>query len=486
MVEMLSNIDVGPYLGFHRLKKDSIRALKETEDCLRRPFELYPKALHLLAQNMDKGGQQEAEKKLHDWISSCPPILKENKSDENRSREQRNTYKVRYFEEIACSSAIQALNQLLESEKAQKQRDLGFSGGLIKIDITNIESSEFPYRNIRPEIIALSEIDINLLNKELADETLSPFAPSFSPRRNAFIKSGFSIHSLEYKLFLLAKMELTVKRHMLCPILDEIKFFGVDPIVIYDRNNRERQFEQKKLRLINLLFGKRGGSSFETRAGTEFFRGFLELIRKRTSELLFHFPEKDREDILLLINTLTFMRTSNLQSRQSVEQLYEQILKHLALKQYDEAKGEIKQILFKNPKLWPWFAQYQFPLTDEEYLELKILLEPRKQAQPDKEGKPISPKSSERDPSLKPAVEQLIGKHFTVFEMFGNTKYEVIKFTQKSPGKGLPPEPGYVIVSEEITEGFNENKKTHFRLNILAYGSILKLVEMSKDQRFRA
>lgn len=485
MTEVYIGPDVKPYLDFHHLKDQSRQAIERSEEYLYRPAELYQRLLSLLAQNMDKTLQAKAEKSLREHILGTKSLRNLKAEEKSEVRGQRDRYKDQYFKELTQYSGNKALNQVMSSERTSARYKDGLAGGSPKIDTSNINDNDFPHRSIRPEIRVLSGIDSRLLNQDMIKEAFESYIPSTFSRRGAFLRTGFTLGSPEYKLHLLARLELTAKRHMIFPILDEIKYLSLDSVSVFFPGGEGRTpLDQKRTRLEKLILGNTDKPDFQTRMGTAFFGGYLELIHQCRIKVLSQLPKEDRARVLKIVNAVTFMRTRQKKPGQSGEQLISQVLKFAVTKEYDAAEKEIKRLMFENPRLWPTFMKGLFELTPTELEEFKRLdtEERERKARESQEKREMKRKElpqslDDRDPSLKERVKPLIGQTFTVTDPFGTITYHVIEITERRQKKDLPPQAGYVkIRCKEVTI----DGETHINTSLHTYGATLRLAEQAE------
>jgi len=488
MIEAYIGPEINPYLDFHHLEDKSGQAPKRSAEYLYHPFELHRRLLSLLAQNMDRTSQVKAEKSLRKLIPGTESLKGLKPEEKSEIRDQRDRHKEQYFQELAQYLGEEALNQVLSSERALERRKDGLAGGFSKIDTSNINGDNFPYRTIRPEIRVLARIDPRLLNRDLIEEVFEAYAPVTSRRRGAFFSAGVTLYSPEYRLYLLAKLELTAKRHMIFPVLENIKFYGDDSVSIFFPGGKGRTpLDQKRIILERLILGDTDKHTFEARMGTEFFAGYLELIHQCRARVLSSLPEEERARISKIINAVTFMRTRQKKPGQSGKGLISQVLRFVATKEYDAAVNEIKRLMFENPRLWPGFARSLFELTPmeiEEFERAKMEREERR-ARARREKREIKREKlpqppNDRDPGLRRRVEQLIGQTFIVTDLFSTRTIQVLEIAERRPKKGLPPLAGYVrIICHEKSSSDEKTKTT----SLYTYGKTLRLAEQARSQK---
>ena len=428
--------------SFHRLTEETQHQLAITEKYLAQPYKLYPHLLTLLAQQLDKVRQSAAESELIARLKKTGRILGADPDQAPIIRHQRDEAKQKYLKSLEEGSALKALSEIIASQEASNAYFQGYNGGANKLT-PPIEGQEiYPFPLVVTEISTINAIDPQLANRFLIEIGIISSTQSIAARRQAFINSGFGPFSSEYGYFLLLLLEINAKRLMIGPVIDQLKIHGHPRSKTIFPQDRSAEFNQKKEILARILLGNSQSPRPVTKLGTEFFRGYLDLVYESLSKTQFGFPNDDEQDTRAkIIRTLAFLRTSE-RKHQSIGDLYASILIPLKNGDYDSAIQEIKRLEYTNPKLFPFLP---FPLTSEEQqfflLEELDRLHPK---QPDKSPQRPPSKTDKTDPSLRPQVESMFGHIFFLEDGFGTTTYKALHFCKT---------PGYLIVAITDDDG---------------------------------
>lgn len=457
-----SGIIVQPGLDFHHLPEKTEETLHEVNRYIYHAPTLYPRLLDLLAQHMDKVEQTLAEARLKKNIAATPKTI-HSPELAGSARFKRDIHKSVYRQTLSTRSAHLALSQIRESPDVPSRHQQGYLGGEAKIVLTDLEADPSLYSGIRTEIRVLHSLNPHLLNQPMIEHTFSHY-PAVITRREAFQQAGLPACSPEYKLSLLAQLALNAKRGMVKPILEAIAAQGkIDLRLDKDLQAKTAPItlNRKKDYLSWLILGCPGPPNFFARMGTEFFSGYLKLVHQEMDKQQARLPQADRSRALKIIETATFMRTSQKKSGQSSEDLFNGILLPLAQHDLASAEREIVWLMIENPNLWPDYVKNLFPISPAERTEITALVEQRNQIYTAKQQQAIAAEKAQRqqareakkasrpqppdahDPSYRPIIDPFLGQTITGRDMFGTYTYTFLEYAVKTLRDGTQV-PGFV------------------------------------------
>ncbi|MFA6250411.1 MAG: hypothetical protein WC686_02780 [Candidatus Shapirobacteria bacterium] len=490
MKELYKGPNIVPYYDFYRLPDITNEALSRTSEYLFEPQNLYPRLLALLAQNLDRSTQMVAVKRLKQGIRDSGHLLGSVSSQE--VRDKRNLLREQYIDDLSDVSGHHALERVSGAEITQARYKEGVSGGKVLIRIEDLDQPNFSLLSFAPEIRSLFNINPNLLNPDIITEVLAAYPGATFSRRHVFEQAGYTVFSPEYQIHLLARLGIAVKRHMLSPVLDKIRHFGRQNMVVYfSGEHGKTPLDHKTDVYLGLMGGNSQSPEFESRMGTEFFRGYLDSVYRSADKSFSQLPSETRAQIVNIIQALTFMRTRNRKYGQSGEGLMIQVLEPLHQGKLAEAEQAIKRLIFENRRLWPLPTLELFGLTEAERIEFERLKteastakSEAKRIQKEAEKKKRPPPPDDCDPSLKTKVEALLGQTYRHEDAFGHEQYAFVSLATRISKNKLPI-PGYVRVkSNSSLDGSTTNSTT-----TITYGAALRIAQswrlMEEDQKLK-
>lgn len=334
----------------------------------------YMSDLALLCQAIDRSVWGDEITRLRQSFHSISSYT--NQSTQTADvRSHGDQLRISYQQSLADRSVYPALLTLLESEETKAGYRHGLGGG-------TIAESEYEFGDMQDVVESLRDLNPSLANRGLLIEEFKANPASINvniTKMRAFQGAGFDVKSPQYRLSLLTQLEYRARKHMLSPILDNIKRFSEEyPVRFLDTTNSSvpSSYAVDRLRKLlcgdsSLRFDGKGGSEWAERYyGTEYYRGLHENFAKNYNRLLKETYGDEASEAGFIIKSMTFMLTSQ-KGDSSVAELMVPVLKELANRDFDAAKIRMLELIEENSLLFYDFILEDLGFSPDEITTLK-------------------------------------------------------------------------------------------------------------------